>query len=83
MVISDEERKSLNLKESQILTSNLSAQDSMIASHDILSEPTQLKLIGNLHESLVMCYIMALFSVSTTDFLLFSVAVDWSYFSNI
>ena len=53
LAISEEERKSLNLKESQILTSNLSAQDSMIAPHEILSEPVQLKLIGNLHESLV------------------------------
>jgi len=53
MAISVEEMRSLNLKESQILTSNLSAQDAMIPSHEIISDPIQLKLIGNLHESLV------------------------------
>ena len=56
LIISEEERKSLNLKESQILTSNLSAHDSTIAQHEILNEPIQLKLIGNLHESLVIVF---------------------------
>jgi hypothetical protein len=52
-VMSEDELRMMNAKESSILTSNLSTSESHVASSEIISDITLLRALGHLCESMV------------------------------
>ena len=53
MMMSEEDMRAMNVKESAILTTNLASSESLIPSSEIISDVGQLRTLGNLAESLV------------------------------
>ncbi|ELT88409.1 hypothetical protein CAPTEDRAFT_172210 [Capitella teleta] len=51
-LMSEEDMRAMNVKESSILTSNLASSESLIPSSEIISDVGQLRTLGNLTESL-------------------------------
>ncbi|XP_023930065.1 exocyst complex component 4 [Lingula anatina] len=49
---SEADMRAMNSKESEILTGNLSSSETTIPLHEIISDSSQLRTLGNLHESL-------------------------------
>ena len=69
--MSEEDMRSMNLKESSILTSNLSSSESLIPHSEMITDVSQLRTLGNLCESLVSCFVLFSF------YLCFSVDIYW------
>jgi exocyst complex component 4 len=52
-VCSEQEMRTLNSKESVILITNLSTDETLIPQQEIITDVTQMRTVANVHESLV------------------------------
>ena len=52
-ICSEQEMRSLNLKEAEILITNLSTNEAVIPQTAIIADTSQIRTVANVHESLV------------------------------
>ena len=65
-VMSEDELRMMNAKESSILTSNLSTSESHVANSEIISDVTLLRALGQLCESMVSDTLRCCYCLSAT-----------------